>query len=228
MKQTLLLLALSLFYSTAFSQKMVFYQTAKTFSYGPRIGLNTSTLFFKGDKALTDRQGIRVNFNGGIWGRYQLSDRWSVQANIDYSPRGSQVYKLNFIDVPLTISYNVRYKLFKMPMNFDFYAGLQPSFLTKATYEETINGQKFINNNPENITKTNLDFVIGSGFPMGRFLFYATNKINLKNLNSGSSSNSSSQKEQGDLPTNFLQGWSTEWFIGYRFGSSNSFKPVEK
>jgi len=226
MEKILIVLFAGILSTSMFSQKAVFYQTAKTFSYGPRFGLNTSTLFFDDDE-VTAEQGIRLNFNGGIWGRYQLSDRWSVQANVDYSPRGSQNIKLNYIDVPLTIAYNVRYKLFKMPMNFDVYAGVQPSFLTKATYiQDNLFGEGEFDVKP-NIKNTNFDVVFGSGFPMWRFMFYATNKISLASPGRVDLANCPSCGSLGKL-TDIKWAWSTEWFIGYRFGASNSFKPAPK
>lgn len=218
MHKFVLLLSLSFFTCLGFSQKAVFYQTAKTFSFGPRFGFNTSTLFFDNDE-ITQQQGIRLNFTGGIWGRYQLSDRWSLQANADYAPRGSKSIKLNYVDVPVTVAYNVRYKLFKMPMNFDFYAGLQPSFLTRVTTDSpsTLN-----NLNKNNFNNTTVDFVFGSGFPMWRFLFFATNKISLSQVSDNEFL--FPQQNDGIVRGKILRGWSTEWFISYRFGSSNSYK----
>lgn len=213
-----ILLLLVSFYG--FSQNAVFYQTAKTFSFGPRFGFNTSTLFFDNDQA-TEAQGIRLNFNGGVWGRYQLSDRWSVQTNIDYSPRGSQLIKLNYFDVPVTVAYNVRYKLFKMPMNFDVYAGLQPSFLTGGNFSDLTIPHAL---KKDQFNNTTVDFVFGSGFPMWRFLFYATNKINISQI----SGNDFLFPQQNDstISGKIIRGWSTEWFIGYRFGGSNSYKKL--
>lgn len=191
------------FWQVSIAQKALFYQTPQTFSFGPRFGFNTSTLFFEQEE-ITAQQGIRLNWNGGIWTRYQISQRWGVQLNADYAPRGSKQYKLNYIDVPLTMVYNVRYKMFKMPFTFDVYLGVQPSFLTKATWS-TAAGDSDVT---DQFRGTTADLVFGSGFPMGRFLFYTTNKINLSKLQKSSS-------------PQIRRGWSSEWFVGYRFGSSN-------
>jgi len=184
------------------AQGMLYYQEAKTFEFGPRIGFTTSILSVDDDSLLGKRK-IRLSYVLGLFGRYQLNERWSLQGDVVYASRGgdfenSDEVELNYIDIPITVVYNVRFKLKDKPFTFDVFAGIQPSFLSKAK----IGGVEVT----DSIEKTGVDLVFGSGFPIWKFLFYSTIKIGLTDLNKGFPTETS----------NSLNSISTEWTVGYR------------
>ena len=210
MKKNLIITLFTLFtgLSSLYAQKIkspLWYSTAKTFEYGVRTGFTTSILNSEND--LLGDPEIRVSFMGGVFGRYSFTDRFFINVGADLSPRGGGFtddnsdnnINLTFIDVPVVVGYNVRYNLFKLPFQFDLFAGLQPSFLIDAQQGST--------DISDGLNPVGADLVIGSGFPLWRFMFYATNKIGLSNISDG-----------GD----FLRSITTEWTLGYRFGGKNS------
>ena len=189
-----------------FAQGYLFYQETGTFTFGPRTGFTTSIINAKEDGFGNPK--IRLSFMGGLFGRYQLSERWAVQLEGSYSPRGSGFSSspqidLAYFDVPVMLVYNVRYKMFKKPFTFDMMVGAQPSFLLTAE-----SGDADVSNSFES---TGFELVIGSGFPMGRFMFFGTTKIGLGDISS------TAIPTVGKL-TNIV----TEWTLGYRFGGANS------
>ncbi len=201
------LLILISYTQTTNAQKALYYSTPKTFEYGPRIGFTTSMVFSDREELQSDM--IRWSLMGGFFTRYQVTERFSVQLEADYTSRGggfnsnADTYiKLSYLDIPATAIYNVRYRLFKMPMTFDLFAGVEPSFLLTAKQnDESIDGQ---------LNQFSYDIVIGSGFPMWRFLFYATTKIGMSNINRSAPG------------MGVLKNMLTEWSVSYRFGGKNA------
>jgi len=180
----------------------LYYQEAKTWDHGIRAGFSTSMLR---PEFLENTGDLKIRLSGmvGLFSRYQITDRIGIQAEIDYAERGTDYSKLKkvklaFIDIPITLTYNVRYRLFGEDQTFDMLLGLQPSFLLSAENRDTdISSQ---------LNPTGYDLVIGSGMPVERFLFYATNKIGLSDLN-----------KENFGGAGFLRSITTEWTIGYRF-----------
>ena len=73
----------------AFSQgNLYYYQEAKTWEFGPRIGFTTSLINSKGDPNLD--KGVKLGLVGGIFARYQLADRWALHGDLSFSTRGNK------------------------------------------------------------------------------------------------------------------------------------------
>lgn len=200
---TLIALFAGLFSLQAQIKSPLWYSTAKTFEFHIKTGFTTSIINSDLD-GIGDPQ-IRVSFMGGIAERYNFTDRFFIQVGADLSPRGggfsnAEQVRLTYLDIPTVVGYNIRYNLFKLPFQFDLYGGLQPSFLLNASIDD-------VDNPEDGFNRTGLDFVIGSGFPLWRFTFYATNKISITNISNGG---------------NAFRNITTEWTLGYRFGGKNS------
>lgn len=180
----------------------LYFQEAKTWDHGIRAGFSTSMLRPENMDS-TGTLKIRLSGMVGLFSRYQINDRFGIQAEVDYAERGVYYRRLNkvklaFIDVPITFTYNVRYSLFGEDQTFDILAGLQPSFLLSAENRDT--------DIIDLLSPVGYDLVIGSGMPLERFLFYATNKIGLSDIN-----------KENFAAAGFLRSITTEWTIGYRF-----------
>jgi len=180
----------------------MYFQEAKTWDHGIRAGFTTSMLR---PEQMDSTGTLKIRLSGmvGLFSRYQITDRIGIQAEVDYAERGVSYSKLKkvklaFIDVPVTMTYSVRYNLFSQAQTFDVLVGLQPSFMIIAEN----NGQDII----DYLNPTGFDFVIGSGMPLAQFLFYSTNKIGLSDLN-----------KENFADAGILKSISTEWTIGYRF-----------
>lgn len=183
----------------SFSERMLYYQKAKSLDFGPKIGISTSTLI-ENTETLGDSK-IKTSLMGGFFSRYMISERVLSEVSINYVSRGAifnnTSLRIDAIEIPLVLGYNVRYTFFNIPMTFDAFAGLQPSLHTRI---------KSSDHSLENMINTNtIDFVFGSGFPMGKWMFYSTNKIGI--------TNSFNDKSK----THFLRNLSTDWWMAYRF-----------
>ena len=193
---------LILAFTSVNAQGVIYFQNPKTFEYGPRVGFSTAMVNPEDRRDFGNSQ-VRLGIVAGLFGRYQLNERWSIQGDLTYAERGGNFkeaddLKLAYLDVPLTLAFNVRFKIKETPLTFDIFGGLQPSFLLNAEAAQV--------DVTENFKSTTFDLVLGSGFPIKRFLFYATTKIALTNLEDSSLFEGS----------NSLKGFSTEWTVSYR------------
>ena len=181
---------------------LYYYQDAKTWEFGPRIGFTTSIINSKGDPNL--EKGIKLGLVGGVFARYQLADQWALHSDLSYSTRGnksaSNNIQNNYIDFSVVPVRNVKYRMFKKEHTFDFFIGPGISFLTSS---EDKSGN--ISEIESQLSNTEFNVVIGGGLPFGPFLLTATNRIGLSNLLG---------TPVGDSKWN---GFVTEWTIAYRF-----------
>ena len=119
----------------AFSQgNLYYYQAAKTWEFGPRIGFTTSVINSKGEPNL--EQGIKMGLVGGIFARYQLADQWALHSDLSYSTRGNKAASNNiengYVDFSVVPVRNVKYNMFKKEHTFDFFIGPGISILTSS------------------------------------------------------------------------------------------------
>ena len=187
----------------AFSQgNLYYYQEAKTWEFGPRIGFTTSMINSKGEPNL--EKGIKIGLVGGVFARYQLADRWALHSDLSYSTRGNKSESNNiengYVDFSIVPVRIWKYRMFNKEHTFDFFVGPGISFLT-STEDKTGN----INDLESGLSSTEFNVVIGGGLPFGPFLLTATNRIGVSNLLG---------TPLGDSKWN---GFVTEWTIAYRF-----------
>ena len=187
----------------AFSQgNLYYYQEAKTWEFGPRIGFTTSMINSKGEPNL--EKGIKLGLVGGVFVRYQLVDRWALHSDLSYSTRGNKSESNNiengYVDFSIVPVRIWKYRMFNKEHTFDFFVGPGISFLT-STEDKTGN----INDLESGLSSTEFNVVIGGGLPFGPFLLTATNRIGVSNLLG---------TPLGDSKWN---GFVTEWTIAYRF-----------
>lgn len=210
-KFLLIVLLVSSIVTLSEAQVFKYKQKPGTIDFGPRIGITTSIVSISNNPLGSPQ--IRFSAIGGLFARYQLTERWSLQTDVVYTNRGarfdktvafdanSQIEKLalNYVDWQFTAIYNLRYKLFGKPSNFDLFVGAQPSFLVGAKLN-TLD----VSNNLQSV---GFDAVFGSGFTVGRVILYLTNKIALTDANK------SIQGTNSVSIRNLL----SEWTIGYKF-----------
>lgn len=181
---------------------LYYYQDAKTWEFGPRIGFTTSIINSKGDPNL--EKGIKLGLVGGIFARYQLADQWALHSDLSYSTRGnksaSNNIQNNYIDFSVVPVRNVKYRMFNKEHTFDFFIGPGISFLTDSE-DKTGN----FGDLETGLASTEFNVVIGGGLPFGPFLLTATNRIGISNLLGTPVADSK------------WNGFVTEWTIAYRF-----------
>ena len=171
------------------AQLFTYKQEVGTIDFGPRIGITTSILSLD-----TDLYGApipRISITGGIFARHQTTERFFIQGEFVYVQKGTRLngegtiggtlasptrYFLNTLDLPITAIYNVRYKLFGIPSNFDIFGGLNASFLVDSKFENNS-----LSLNQRDLKKIGADLVLGSGFTFGKLILSATTKIGLTN-----------------------------------------------
>ena len=106
------------------------------FSFGPKVGLNISTLRFSGeniDIASKAKAGLTV----GAFAEYRFNQLISASADILYSRQGGsdkydgvkEKYRVNYLDIPILANFYV-YKGLAVK------AGIQPGFRLNAKYVE--------------------------------------------------------------------------------------------
>lgn len=189
--------------NTVFAQgNLYYYQDAKTWEFGPRIGFTTSIINSKGDPNL--EKGIKMGIVGGIFARYQLADQWALHSDLSYSTRGNKSASNNihnsYVDFSVVPVRNVKYRMFNKEHTFDFFIGPGVSFLTSS---EDKSGN--ISEIESQLSSTEFNVVIGGGLPFGPFLLTATNRIGVSNLLGTPVADSK------------WNGFVTEWTIAYRF-----------
>lgn len=180
---------------------LYYFQEAKTWEFGPRIGFTTSMINSTGEPNV--KRGIKLGLVGGVFARYQLVGQWALHSDLSFSTRGNKSESGNFensyVDFSVVPVRNVKYKMFGQDITFDFFLGLGISFLTKAQ-------EKVGNTDTSNtISSTEFNIVIGGSLPFGPVLLTATNRIGMTNLLSNPISGST------------WAGFTTEWTAAYRF-----------
>ena len=181
---------------------LYYYQEAKTWEFGPRVGFTTSIINSKGEPNL--EKGIKLGLVGGVFARYQLADRWALHGDLSYSTRGNKAESNNiengYVDFSVVPVRIWKYQMFNKEHTFDFFIGPGISFLTSSE-DKTGN----ITDLESSLSSTEFNMVIGGGLPFGPFLLTATNRIGVSNL-LGS--------PVGDSK---WYSFTTEWTIAYRF-----------
>ena len=181
---------------------LYYYQEAKTWEFGPRVGFTTSIINSRGEPNL--EKGIKLGLVGGVFARYQLADRWALHGDLSYSTRGNKAESNNiengYVDFSVVPVRIWKYQMFNKEHTFDFFIGPGISFLTSSE-DKTGN----ITDLESSLSSTEFNMVIGGGLPFGPFLLTATNRIGVSNL-LGS--------PVGDSK---WYSFTTEWTIAYRF-----------
>ena len=113
------------------------------FSFGPKVGLNISTLRYSSsdvDIASKAKAGLTV----GAFAEYRFNQLISASADILYSRQGGSdkydgikdKYRVNYLDIPILANFYV-YKGLAVK------AGIQPGFRMNAKYVEKDGGSKY-------------------------------------------------------------------------------------
>lgn len=152
----------------------VFPAGAQEFSFGPKLGLNVSTL--TGDDA--DGAKAKVNMHAGLFGEYQFSGVWAFEGALLYSNQGAKVkhtdtrLNLNTLNIPLLVKAYVA-------QGFNVYAGPQVGFLLSAKAKDDDVSVKV----SDGFKTVDLGLVLGVGYQFDWGLrLYADYDIGLTNL----------------------------------------------
>ena len=201
--------------STAGAQVWDYQPQPGTISFGPRVGIITSTV--TGDD-LGSKQ-IKFGYTVGAFSRYQISPKWALESQVAIARRGVnlrsgnafdladtplQDLDLTYLDIPVVGNFNFDYRLFGKKFNTDVFLGAQVSRLLQADTGST--------DLQDALNKTEFTLVLGSGFNLGRFLLYGTTKLGLSNINDTLLTGSN---EANLAPARF-KSISSEWTIAYR------------
>jgi len=99
-------------------------------SFGPKAGINIATWTTEGSNTIT-------GFQGGVVAQFQLSDEWSVQPELLYDSKGTDLsdfipnnpmrYTMNYVTMPVLLGYKAR--------GITFRAGAYVSSLIGSTIE---------------------------------------------------------------------------------------------
>jgi hypothetical protein len=183
---------------------MYYFQEAKTWEFGPRIGFTTSIINSKGDPNI--QRGIKMGLVGGIFARYQLADQWALHSDLSYSTRGNKNDVTNiessYVDFSIVPTRNIKYKMFSGDHTFDFFVGPGISFLTSSK-DKSGN----LSNITDFLSSTEFNVVIGGSLPFGPVLLTATNRMGLSSLIGPPTTSSNSS----------WLSFTTEWTAAYRF-----------
>lgn len=87
MKKIVLIIALILIVNNVSAQ----------FTIGPKVGLNVSKEYF-GKKAVDDDVDFRMGLNAGVFGRYKISRKFDIQAELLYSQQGYK-HDISLVDI---------------------------------------------------------------------------------------------------------------------------------
>ena len=189
---------------TGISQSnLYYYQEAKSWEFGPRIGFTTSMINSKGDPNI--QRGVKVGLVGGIFARYQLADQWALHSDLSYSTRGNKNDVTNiengYVDFSIVPTRNIKYMMFGGEHTFDFFIGPGISFLTNS---EDKSGN--LSNITDFLSSTEFNIVLGGSLPFGPVLLTATNRIGVTSLIGPPVASSESS----------WNSFTTEWTIAYR------------
>jgi hypothetical protein len=106
---------------------------AQNLSFGIQAGTNFSVQSQISD--YYNNSDIRTGLHAGIFSRYDLSQHFSLQAEINYDQLGSQTSAIknnfDYLNVPLLLNYSFG-KSYHTPMTFKLYAGPYAGFLLNA------------------------------------------------------------------------------------------------
>jgi len=193
--------------SQSFSQEDLFYyQEVNTWDFGPRLGFTTSVINSKGNNSF--ERDIFLGWVAGAFVRYQLAEQWALQGDLSYSLRGSKrassdaKLRNNYIDLSAVMVRNVKYRMFKNDLTFDFFLGPGISYLVRSELDEA--GQQV--DYKDQLASTEFNIVIGGGLPIGPFMLMAYTRFGVVNLL--------------ESPTDDTMVWhsiTTEWTASYRF-----------
>jgi len=136
---------------------------------GIKGGLNVSNLY-RGEN-LTDKNA-RVGFHAGVFGQFASSEAFALQAEVNYSTRGTTAvtdgfidqetkFRLNYIDVPLLA-------VFKLGEVIEIHAGAYGAYLLNASIDSDGDlGDSYDNLNKDNFKNFDYGLVGGLGFTFG-------------------------------------------------------------
>lgn len=182
---------------------LYYYQEAKTWEFGPRIGFTTSMINSKGDPNI--QRGIKMGLVGGVFARYQLAEQWALHSDLSYSTRGNKNDVTNiqngYIDFSIVPTRNIKYKMFGGEHTFDFFIGPGISFLTSS---EDKSGN--LSNMTNFLSSTEFNIVLGGSLPFGPVLLTATNRLGVTSLIGPPVASTESS----------WNSFTTEWTIAYR------------
>lgn len=108
-------------------------------TFGAKLGMNMANMKDSGDGASTNGDA-KLGLNLGVFAELQLSDKFSVQPELNYSQLGTKIseagdsykFKFNTLAVPVLAKYHIA--------NFALIAGPQLSFVTSAKQTLSISG----------------------------------------------------------------------------------------
>jgi hypothetical protein len=200
----LLFIILLLPFSGLSQGNMYYFQEAKTWEFGPRIGFTTSIINSKGDPNI--QKGIKMGLVGGLFARYQWANQWALQGDLGYSTRGNKNDVTNiqsgYVDFSIMPTRNIKYRMFGGDHTFDFFVGPGVSFLTSSK-DKSGN----LSNITDFLSSSEFNIVVGGSLPLGHFMLTATNRIGVSNLLGPSMASSESS----------WHSFTTEWTAAYRF-----------
>ncbi len=155
-------------------------------SFGIKGGLNL-TNFTKDDK-ITDEK-LRAGFNAGIYGRFKLTDGFSLQPEVLYSTQGNKqninffnlgnstvTSTLGYVQVPILAVVNI------VP-NFNIHAGPYAGFLVTSKFNTDNNGNtNTYNINSDYVNKVDYGLVGGIGIDITKVHIGARYLYGLQNV----------------------------------------------
>jgi len=159
-------------------------------AFGVKGGLNL-TNFAKNDN-ITDEK-IRAGFNAGIYGRFKLTDGFSLQPEVIYSTQGNkQTYSTNFIGNSPSSTATIDLGYVQVPIlavvnivpNFNIHAGPYAGFLVKNKYtSDNNNGNSSSNDiNSDYFNKVDFGLVGGIGIDITKVHIGARYLYGLQNV----------------------------------------------
>lgn len=138
--------------------------SAQKLSFGIQAGSNFAVQSQIGD--YFNNQDIRIGLHSGIFTKYYLNDKVSLQAEINYDQLGSKsgTVKNNYdyLNVPVLVNYSFG-KSDLTPLNFDLYAGPYAGYILKAKSHTTTSEIDQTIDQKDNTNKIAGGVIIGFG-----------------------------------------------------------------
>jgi len=107
--------------------------SAQKFSFGVQAGSNFAVQSQIGD--YYNNEDIRIGLHSGVFTKYALKNKVSIQAEINYDQLGSYSADVknsyDYLNIPVLINYSLG-KSDLTTLNFDLYAGPYAGYLLKA------------------------------------------------------------------------------------------------
>ena len=180
-------------------------------AFGIKGGLNL-TNFTKDDK-ITDEK-LRAGFNAGIYGRFALTDGFSIQPEVLYATQGNkQTFKGNFVGFNYDYTGTTNLGYIQVPVlavvniipNFNIHAGPYAGFLVtnKFTLDNNNNGGSNTSDiNSDSFNKVDYGLAGGIGVDISKLHIGARYLYGLQNVgkdqtSNGFSYNAFAQKNSG-------------------------------